>query len=333
MCFKKKEFKKDKLKKYDVRKIAIYTISFLVSAIGLILGFIFMKDKKDYFSSIAIGISLAIFQLGIISLLLGFFDRLDYAKNIVKEIMYEDKECLKLNEEKRENLKKALEESLYDCKDENSLYKVVQNKILPYTKSWYFEEYTSNIFVQKKGNKIIKNFQDILIINKSNEIKENIIIEWKDIIGDRLFVDNSDENNFDLKCVNIFRGKDVKTIDKKNIVKKPTNNSQYKSKYIISLGDDIILYDDEIKVELIYTSTVVNDNIYCKQVKKPCKSFYSCISYDDSIQDINLLNYGFIEANSNNYKNYQLNKNNKLINFKFNNWILPGEGFLFLINA
>lgn len=323
----------------DTNRKYVFAFAIIVALLGVIGELITVHNYKGYkYYDLSSGFCIGLIQLGLLSIAFGIFERYKYAEDKMKKVIFEDNACLYLDEKKRQNLKKVLEESLYDCENKNSLYKVVQEEILPLTENWFFEKYNSTVNISIENNKVIKDFEDVIIVNKSNRIKGDFQISWKDLLGFRCYSDSSKGiiNDIDLEELIVIINNIEKIILKDKIKKikiesKDLNNSnlqikQYDACYYYDVDETLILANKPITIKLKYKSTVTNDFIYGKKIRKPCRNFAVNMINDENILDMIVVGFGFMDS-FNNKNRLLTTKTNNFNRIEFNDWILPGDGF------
>lgn len=344
---------KNKSKKGLLAKIASHNICFvgiivaLVSVIGVIL-LDSAENRANKVLNVIINIFYSGIPLGVISIIYGYFDSLNYATKKITEALFENEGFLNLSDDIKNNIKNSIEKDLLldelDTKD--SLLCVVQNEIAPLIKKYYYKEQVVDIDCLIENDLIIKNIEERYVIEKPKlkRVCENIPLKLEDIFGVRSFGQDKTECS-DNKCMECKE----KCLELKqviingNLLKENEDYQQCLPESLVRIGyEQIPKYDktfsyrfmkgynlenEPLTLKLIYTTRVsINDTVYVQKLRKPVKDFTLHFNYDNSKMDVTSAGFGFMD-NMSNAKDRIINgfyKNG--IKIRLANWALPGNG-------
>lgn len=297
--------------------ILLYFISFLgnnnldkLEFLDLSFDFIFnfMKDV----ASVILGMSLGAMSL-------DFFSYVRYSQERIKEVMIDKKFLKSVKDEEKKNMISTLESSLYFNDGEippDSLYANIREKIIPLLEEEYEEEHFLHIdcfitdtYIKKVCTNMItiispKNIPAYslpfeVVFKPESEVSGQKALELKDLIVNRKSIVVSDAT--------------PKITSKGNVY--CFNNS-----FELKKGKNTISYQTISYVKL-------NENTYSHTVSLPCKH-YTIEMYTDN-QDYEIYGNGFCIDKSKIMSKHNFPYGCRL---DFNDWIIPGDGCLFVIN-
>lgn len=278
-----------------------------------------------------------IIGIGVSTIVLDFFSYVQYTRDRLKKIVVDKSFIKELSDDEKKNIIFKAEESLY-FKDgkilPNSLYADVKKKIIPLLDSCYFSEFSVTISCdvdEKEGvikKEILKN---VKIISNENDTEFKIpfsvylrqpdcgeVMQAYEIVSCIFQGENITES---FKMAQEHIKVDDKVSDKDDT--KISANYQFKLKK----GENTI----EIKSR---TKVPINDNVYTHYLTLPCMKFTS--TFIMNTENYSVSGYGFALENTRDSGNDKDNVNyyriGKSLTISINEWTLPGEGSMFIIN-
>ncbi len=302
------------------------------------------------FLSFIADIGKTIITIGAGTALYSYFDFINYIKKILIDVVIQNNYLDELSDEKKRDIISKLEKQViydYETTDDNTLYDFVNKEIQGLVKSIYYESMYLNINCRVVDNKMIEkdfireyecNFEtnrdyeiDLAFMTKCSfvddqQIKEPFAVKEFSINGKNLTdkierkVSHKDgaENSIDTYTHTFYY--DFKNAEDKKAI-------QY-----IEKSDAHI-----IKIVIKYKTIVpVEDNNLAYRVYVPCKKFEATLVYDDNDMSVFADIFAFKDRKVNERKldtnrvSYCQNRN--CINIVFKDWILPGDGIMYLFN-
>ena len=273
--------------------------------------------------------------MGVSTLVLDFFSYIKYTRNRIKEIMLDKTYIGTLSDnEKRKVIEKA-ERSLYFRDGEvidNSLYMNIKQLIIPLIEANYFKQYKIHIdcYIDEEKKIIVKRvhkIMDIICIG-DDEFKIPFSTYMYKVSGIK------DKELYDVtEC--IYNGENI------------TDDVKTKTEY-----SDIEEDDDPTKVKFnidytfrlkkglnrisIRTKTIVpiSDNTYAHTITIPCQRY--SINYSLHNEQYEVLGFGFAFDDESHKEDIDkiiyMDKYDDCCKIRFEDWTLPGDGVVFVVN-
>lgn len=344
MCTRKKVKAKKEKKNIDKNKLLIknkaskmISIGVIVVLVSIILTNVITVDTlyKNIGIMILASFGSAVFIAGIVSINLEFFGYIDYAEKRFKNIIIEDDYVQNLSRSKLEELQIKIEEQkLYGTNKppEGSFHSIVRNDIEPMLEEIFLKDHSVVIDCDLDGDLIKKDIHmtmshDCLDICKNR----NIIDGESKCICSLSSIDGLDDNKlFKLKSVK-YNG--LEMVNNVVVTIEETDEEVYNRAVhldISKISEALFVSPEKENVFEIRFSTVVplEDNMVTSRVPFPAKNFMFTLNYDDNVFRIRGEGFGFMDS----HKNIPILESYKRsATIKFNDWILPGDGGLFLV--
>lgn len=309
------------------RSISIVIISILFYSIAFLIKNIDANNPDlnisflDFICELIENVSGVVLGLGLGAMLLDFFSYVKYSQERIKEVMI-DKSFLKtIKDDEKKRMISILESSLY-FKDgiipEDSLYANVRDKITPLLEKEYIENHYVHIECTLTDGCIKKEFtNELSIISPDNNAEYSLPFSIH-------FKNNTKvngKNPFEVISLNV-NGKDIDipSEDSNGIVVDDTKKFLMDTPFPLLKGKNIIKYKT-----VSYVSD--KDNTYSHTVTYPCKH-YTIEMYIDS-DDYEVNGYGFCIEKK---ETMNVNTYPRGCRIEFNDWIIPGDGCIFVIN-
>lgn len=277
--------------------------------------------------------------IGVSTIVLDFFSYVQYTRDRLKEIIVDKEFIRKLSDEEKKNIIVKAEESLY-FKDgrllPNSLYADVKKKITPLLDSCYFSEFDMTIScdVDEKNSKIRKEIlKKMTIISNDDDAEFSIPFT---VSLRQLDCEEKEEAYEIIDC--IFRGEDItadfkaaqktKAIEEKERVSN-SDDTTFSANYAFKLkkGENTL----EIRSK---TVVPIDDNIYSHYFTLPCMKYTA--TFNMNTENYSVYGYGFALEDEKISKEKKMNVSysriGKSLVICINEWALPGEGSMFIIN-
>lgn len=335
---KMKKAKKKIEEKTDYNKINIKSRASLVLIIALLVFVVSSVIKfansghtggwytvLDITASLIESVSGIILGLSVGNMSLDFFSYADYMKDRIKEVIVEKSFLDKVSDDEKYRMIEILESSLYFNNEPlppDSLYYNVKNKIIPLYEKQHYEKTYTYIDCKVENGKIYKEIYNEITLfnyedNKVYKLPCTVYYDKNDILDIEKPYNISDVrlNNDILKLPDIPYSSedDVRDVEK----------TKFSFEYPIQLkkGKNIISY---------VVNSVVNesDNIYSKTITVPCKNCIVEMQMENDDYTITGLGYAIDKIESINIRYI-----NKMCRIECRDWIIPGDGFIFVINA
>lgn len=315
------------------RSIAAFVISLLFFIISFVLKLYIdtfsdsiLKTCLDSLVAFIESISGIVLGLSLGSMLLDFFSYIKYAQERIREVII-DKEFLNtMSDNEKKRIISSLESSLYfkgQTISEDSLYSNIKNKVIPLLEKEYFVNYHTHIDCEIINDKIYKT-----IYNDFSIYSENADTHFK--LPFAVYFSEKDIKNiakpYTFKNL-LFNGEKIDISDNSNVgtkVNEKFNGEKRKFKF----QDELPLKKGENKISYVIESVVdINDNVYSKTFSLPCKNFTA--DFQIKNDDYNILAYGFAIDKTECVKIKKYRDGCRIV---FSDWILPGDGCIFIIN-
>lgn len=327
-----------------IRSKAFHSIvgGILLLVIILILNIACGKNKAysnivSTISNILSSIISIIIGLGVGSYVLDFFGYVQYTKDRIKEIMLERTYINTLADKEKKKLISDIEKSLYfrdGTIPDNSLYTNIKQQIIPLLESNYILKYKIHIdcYINEDENRITKHINKTMeIVSHTDGKKYNwpFTVQLKKFDG----IDNVSAYTIE-KC--IFNDKDV-TEDIKGIIKEKEVDSLENpndENIQMDIPYNFTLEKGTNNLEIISQSLVpLADNTFSHSVSIPCKEYE--MDFDVHNDNYDVIGFGFALDTGNGAKAYHpvvvKKKFDKSYRITFDDWLLPGEGCVFVI--
>lgn len=272
--------------------------------------------------------------LGVSTFVLDFFSYVQYARERLKEIVVEQSFIQKLSDEEKEKLLVKIEKSLYFKNVEaesNSLYVDVKRKITPLLRHIYFSDFFMRIDceINEEAGCINKSiFKQMYII--SDEDKKKFKIPYY-VKLPRVEEAGINEIYVVEKC--IYNGEDItkefwneELENKKEDEKKKSLSIRSDYEFLLHKGRNKIVLKTRTKVPL-------SDTTYSHVITLPCMKY--TVEYNINTPGYHVLGYGFsfiaLDEKAED-KTVNCFRHTNSLRLEINQWTLPGEGSVFIIN-
>lgn len=267
--------------------------------------------------------------LSIGTLLFEFFIFTEYTRSRIAELMTEYRFLDVLKKEYKDELFKKLFISRLKHNSSADLYDLSERIVQLFT-DYYYNEFNVAIFcslIVKKGKKYIekniKKYEVLIPVDTQSELFERLL----------------NINVFNRQCIDGLEPLSIKYVKidhtkvDYDIVTKALSfqDEQDKSEYILNLKERHT-FSSECILEIEYTTIVpISDNMYNVRADRACKDFCVHFSYDNTCFVTASQGFTFMAFGENRFRILRRNNDcDKMI--RVNNWILPGEGAIFVIN-
>lgn len=279
--------------------------------------------------------------IGVSTVVLDFFSYVQYTRERLKEIIIDKSFIKKMSDEEKKNIIFKAEESLY-FKDgkllPNSLYADVKKKITPLLDSCYYGEFdvtiscdvdVANGVIRKE---ILKNMT--IISNESDAtFKIPFSVSLQQANGGEI------EKSYEVMSC-IFGGNDVtsKFVEAQKEKGKEEERAAGKEEIEYTFSEN---YSFKLKKGAntlqLRTKTVVpiSDNVYSHYFTLPCMKYTT--TFNINTEGYAVSGYGFAledgVASEDGRKNVSYSRIGKSLKIRIDEWALPGEGSVFIINS
>lgn len=280
-----------------------------------------------------------IIGIGVSTIVLDFFSYVQYTRERLKEIIIDKSFIKKLSDDEKKNIIFNAEESLY-FKDgkilPNSLYADVKKKITPLLESCYFSAFS-------------------LVISCDVDKEKGVI--RKEILKSMKIMSNEDNAEFQLPFAMYIREADCEETEKPYEViscifqeeditdKFKESQEEDKGKKVDNEkpSDDNVRYAQnypfrlkkgENKIDLKVKTTVpIDDKVYIHTVTLPCMRYKAIYTVNSEGYWVD--GYGFALENrtENHKKNVSYFRIGSSLTIDIDEWALPGEGVVFMLNS
>jgi len=276
-----------------------------------------------------------ILGIGISTLVLDFFSYIKYTRNRIKEIMLDKAYIETLSEKEKRKLIEKAEKSLYFRNGEvtdNSLYANIKELIIPLIEVNYYKQYKVHVdcyIDESKGimRKRVHKIMDVMCINdKEFKIPFSTYMEKIDGMDNKELYDIAECTFNSVNITQEVRDKVIMTeVDDPN---KPSGiKFNIDHTFCLNKGLNRI----EIRTETIVP---IKDNTYSHTIIIPCQRYSSNFSIHNP--DYEVIGYGFAFDDENHKSDIDkiiyADRYDDCFKIRFENWILPGDGVVFVIN-
>lgn len=268
--------------------------------------------------------------IGVSTIVLDFFSYVQYTRERIKEVIIDKTFIKKLSDDEKRSIIFKAEESLY-FKDgkilPNSLYADVKKKITPLLEACYFSDFNVSV---------------------SCDVDESVGLIKKEILKTMKIISNEDNAKFQLpfsiylhkadlgeikqsydvtSC--FFGSKDITKdfLEKQEKTDEENDNVRFKQNYefILKKGENII----ELRTE---TTVPISDKIYMHTITLPCMKYMATFTVNTDGYTVD--GYGFaLEDDLQKHKrNVNYSRIGNSFTIRIDEWALPGEGSIFILN-
>lgn len=273
--------------------------------------------------------------IGISTLVLDFFSYVKYTRNRIKEIMLDKKYIETLSDKEKRRMIESAEQSLYFRNGEvldTSLYANIKELIVPLIEDNYYKQYKVHIDcdVDEEKKVIIKKVHKIMDIMCIRE--EEFKIPFSTYM---LKIDGIEDKELYVIRECICNGQNVTDEVNSKVVSKDIDDMENIMQVKFSVDYVFKLKKGLNRIE-IRTDTIVPiyDNTYAHTITIPCQRY--SINFSIHSPNHEVLGYGFAfddEKHKNSIdKIIYKDKYDDCFKIRFENWTLPGDGVVFLIN-
>lgn len=333
--YKKKRLEKKREKEQDCNKMNIKSRAFYTLIIALLV-FVISSIIKianegnvinggwyrfvDILAALIESASSIILGLSIGNMSLDFFSYADYMRERIEEVVINKKFLKTISDKEKRKIIETLESSLYfndQPINTDSLYYNIKNKIVPLKQ--YYERSFTHIDCKIERGFIYKTLYNTLVIKTEEEesyykLPFTITFNKKDI--------NKKKSPYNIMKIKV-NGEPVEIL-KKHLVCDETRDKMH----VYSFEYPLILKKGINTIHYVSTSVVkINDNTYTRTVVVPCKN---CVVEMSLLNDdYEILGKGFAIDKD---KNLDIQYYNNSCRIEFKDWIIPGDGCIFIIN-
>lgn len=272
--------------------------------------------------------------IGISTLVLDFFSYIKYTRNRIKEIMLDKRYIETLSEKEKRKMIESAEKSLYfknGESDQNSLYSNIKELIIPLIEENYLKQYKLHVdcYVDKENGTIKKKvhkIMDIICVREKSEFKlpfSTYLMKIDGINDEELY--KVTECIFDSNDIT----KDIK-IQKADVEgEEDLEDVRFTVDYLFLLGKGH--HRIEMRSETIVP---ISDNTYAHTITIPCQRYSSNFSVHSSDYDVLGFAFAFDDEKHKDDLDRIIyrDKYDDCYKIRFENWTLPGDGVVFVIN-
>lgn len=297
--------------------ILLYIVSFMGN--NNLEEFEFFNSIFEFIFNLMKDVASVVLGMGLGAMSLDFFSYVRYSQERIKEVMIDKKFLKSIKDEEKKNMISTLESSLYFNDGEipsDSLYANIREKIIPLLEEEYEEEHFLHIdcYITKDYiKKICTNTITIISPQKIPKYSLPFQVVFKE--GSEV----SGKKSFEVRDL-IVNKKNIKISDAK-----PKSTSKgtiycFNNSFELNKGTNTISYKTISYVK-------PNDNTYSHTVTLPCKH-YTIEMYTNN-QNYEIYGNGFCIDKAEIMRKNDFSHGCRL---DFNDWIIPGDGCLFVIN-
>ncbi len=277
-----------------------------------------------------------IIGIGISTLVLDFFSYIKYTRERIKEIMI-DKEYLDtLSLKEKKNIIDICEKSIY-FKDgkltDNSLYANIKESIVPLIEENYYKQYKMHIdcYIDERKKQIIKKVHRIMEIECADET-----VGFEIPFSTYLTVVDGEvnDNTYSLKECSLD-GKDLTKEVKRRINHAEVDRSEDVENVKFSINYKFNLKKGLNRIEIkTETRVPLDDNTYSHTITIPCKRYSVNFTVHNHNYDVQGFAFAFDDEKHRDIIDRVIyrDKYDECFKIRFENWTLPGEGTVFVIN-
>lgn len=340
---------KKKKASYAVNITGVIATTFSI-LILCVLYLLFDENNRGVIWQIFNSIALGSLPLGIISIIFSYFDKMSYVREHVANAIFDSKGYLYFNEEQQRKIKNEIERNLcLKDDDPHNLYSTVQNSLDEITQDVYINELILHIdckLINHCFEKIVdETFEYILPSTRKESIRS---IELSELIPSHLLQNPKLQKCDDIErkcqectnksCIRDYKlSVDNKDIDMQLVEKEPQFLSieDYKQEYRYECKNKkdrkIIFKDKPVRLHLQFVSRVpISDPVYIFKCKRATRNFTIHFDYDPEELKVTPIGFGFMDKAMWN-ENMKISKFPRSIKIRFKNWLLPGNGVVFVI--
>lgn len=277
------------------------------------------------------------------TVLYSYFDFVNYIKKSLIDVIINNNFTDTLTNEKKANIIRKLEKELiYQQRvdDKNTLYDFVNEEVISLVKIPYYESVDLNVDCYYEGDKLRKDIIRTIVWNLNNNEGFTPKLET---ITQTYFMDvdsssaEKDEKKKPYKINRLIIQKEDYT-EKIEYHEEPTENITYnkKSYYTFKDTEFIVKETETLMMREEYTTLVDKSDVtFSYRVYRPCKQFSVTFSYDNEKMEPSVSVFAFKDCNLDavtiDKERIRTIYNNKTISVKIDDWILPGDGVIFVI--
>lgn len=345
------EWKINKIKEDAIKSKAYLAISLgCILLLGTLCVNIYFSSKTldpmkevilDAITSIINIVISMVVGIGVSTIVLDFFSYIQYTRERLKEIIIDKSFIKKLSDDEKKNVIFKAEESLY-FKDgkllPNSLYADVKKKITPLLESCYYGEFdvTISCDVDKEKRVIRKEIlKNITIISNENDAVFKIPFS---VFLQKPNGEEVRESYEVMSCV--FRGEDVTSSfkdaqEEKQIQELERASSKDDTQFSFSENYSFKLKKGENTLQLRTKTTVpIEDNVYSHYFTLPCMRYTTTFNINTEGYSVSGCGFALEDgaASEDNKKNVSYSRIGNSLKIRIDEWALPGEGSVFIIN-
>lgn len=269
-------------------------------------------------------------------LVLDFFSYIKYTRERIKEIMIDKRYLETLSSTEKKNIIDICEQSLYFKGGEladNSLYANIKQLIIPLIEENYYKQYKMHVdcyideergIIHKKVHKIM----EIECLNSCSQFKIPFSTYLTEIDG----MDNEEL----YKLTECRLGKEDITEQVKQCIKDvAVDNNESVEDIKFTIDYDFPLQKGLNRIEIKSESIVpIEDNTYAHTITIPCKRYSVNFSIHNPNYDILGFAYAFDDEKHKDAIDRVIyrDKYDDCYKIRFEDWTLPGDGVVFIVN-
>lgn len=278
--------------------------------------------------------------IGAGTVLYSYFDFVKYIEDQLKSIVLEQDFMDELSSQKKEEIANRLEKQMLykdnEC-DENTLYDFAHSEIKKLIKKPFFESMHLNVYCKAENDFIYKKITRKYTLDYSADKNYKYDLEK---LTKTWFLENSDEESFTITKL-IINDNDYTDKIERCITRDECEPAEkYNTKICYQFKGEghkapAEIYNDtkKIDVEIEYVTKVsLEDTTMGFRVYYPCKRLSIVLSYEKETIDINYDTFCFKDRPSDeeSKNKIQTTVNHNCVDIVFNDWILPGDGTIFV---
>ena len=242
-----------------------------------------------------------------------------------------------LKKDTLQELKRDINEEIYSmeiAKSKDSILNTVVNSIEPLLEKYYFQRYDLNVYCKINGDFITKTITRKMIIKSTGD--KNLELDIADFFS-ATFAESElgDDERVELRefVVNKKSYKQKVKIDKIEAAEL----GSYKQKYFLNaISNDVkkalTIGKQSIKVKIVVkTKTMLDDNMFIHKIPVACKEYKARVDYKNDECKVIGAPFGFMDTYIDEKCSVE-QISEEAIEISFSEWILPGDGVVFVIN-
>lgn len=281
------------------------------------------------------------------TVLYSYFDFVNYIKKSLIDVIINNNFTDTLTNDKKAKIIRKLEkEIIYQKKmdDENTLYDFVNKEVISLVKIPYYESVDLNVDCYYEGEKLRKDIIRTIVWNTNNN--EGFLPKLETITQTYFMSDEeeakgtqgSEQQKIKPYTINkLFIQKEDYT-NKIQYCEERTDNVTYNKKSYYKFKDVNFVSKEIELLEMVENYTTIvdkSDMTFSYRVYRPCKRFSVTFSFDNKEMEPSVSVFAFKDCNLDavalDRERIKTVYNNKTISVRINDWILPGDGVLFII--